>query len=374
MTLRAVAIETQDRRRFAASFGLTVLLYSLFVGGGILATIFMPKQIIMANKTVIVNLIGPEAAHPGLGSITPQSEGEDKPIASTPVAPKTAKVEKKPVPAKPKPAPVKPKPVKPAVAKQIPKKTATTIPVAEVKPEPKVEPVVEPVPTPDSPAPAQPETPVQPVTQPEPVPVTPATTIPIPVEPWIPGQRPSGSRITGDSTTIAKAEKGNAMETTLGGAQGTVGQGIYVPIYLSMPLPRELPGGILAKIPAQIIPPNTVMYTAEARQRAFREFYELSGGVWKLKAPVPLEMREPLWGILEDAKYDAATADYKVGKNLMPIVLGFTVTKDLKLKNVELLQSSGDPVIDESVVYGFKRASFWNKTGDVVTGKFTYRF
>jgi hypothetical protein len=327
----------------------------------------------MANKTVIVNLIGPEAAHPGLGSILAQPEGEDKPITPPPVAPKTPKVEKKPVPAKPKTPPAPAKTAKAAVPRETPKKTATTIPVAEVKPEPKVEPVVEPAPTPQ-PATPLPPTPAQPVTQPEPVPSTTSTTIPIPVEPWIPGQKPSGSRITGDSTTIAKAEKGNAMETTLGGAQGTVGQGIYVPIYLSLPLPRELPAGILAKIPAQIIPPNTVMYTAEARQRAFREFYELSGGVWKLKAPVPLEMREPLWGILEDAKYDAAIADYKVGKNLMPIVLGFTVTRDLKLKNVELLQSSGDPVIDESVVYGFKRASFWNKTGDLVTGKFTYRF
>ncbi len=350
MTIRSGEIAAQDRKRLAISFGLTILFYSLVVGLFVLAGIFLPKQLRMTNKTVIVNLVGPEAAQPGLGALLPQSTGEDKPIVEPPAAPKEPKLVKKPEPVKPK---AEPKPAKPATPKEAPKKTATTIPVPEIKPEPAAS------------VPAEPAS----VT-----PVVTATTTPVPAEPWIPGQRPIGSRVTGDSTTIAKAEKGNAMETTLGGAQGTVGQGIYVPIYLSMPLPRELPGSILTRIPAQIIPPNIVMYSAEARQRAFRVFYELSGGVWKLKAPVSLEQREPLWSIIEDAGYDATLADYKTGRNLTPIVISFTVTKDLKLKNVELLQSSGDPVVDESVVYGFKRASFWNKTGDVVTGKFTYRF
>ncbi len=366
MTLRTAEIEAQDRKRLALSFCLTILLYSAAAGGIILVSIFMPKQLIMANKTVIVNLVGPEANSPGLGSLLPVAEGVDKPIAEPPAALKTPKVEKKPAPPKPvaKALPKAPQPT--AVPAETPRKTATTIPVAEVKPVPATEPV-NPSPQVAAPVPAD--------TRPaetQPVETSPAT--PVPAEPWVPGQRPSGSRITGDSTTIAKAEKGNAMETTLGGSQGTVGQGIYVPIYRSMPLPRELPASILSKIPSQIIPPNTVMYSAEARQRAFRSFYELSGGVWKLKAPVALDQREPLWDIIEDAGYDATLADYKTGRNLTPIVISFTVTKDLKLKNVELLQSSGDPVVDESVVYGFKRASFWNKTGDVVTGKFTYRF
>lgn len=347
MTLRSRRIQDQDRLRMTLSFGLTILIYSLGIVIVILAGLWLPKSMTMTNKTVIVNIVGPEAADPGLGSMKPSEKGEDLPLV--PPEPEPPKVIEKPKP-KPEPAKPKPAPVPPPVPKELPKKTATTIPLPDVKPVPAAEPAA-PVPS------------VQ----------TPVTTIAQPAEPWIPGERPSGSRVTGQ-TTIARAEKGNAMETTLGGAQGMVGQGIYVPIYLHMPLPKELPQSIYSRIPAQVIPPNQILYSAEARQRAFRNYYEISGSIWKLKAPVPVEQREPLWGILEDAGYELEKAEYKIGKNLSPVVVNFTVTKDRKLSNVELLQSSGDPLVDESILYGFRRASFWNKTGDVVSGKFTYRF
>ena len=80
------------------------------------------------------------------------------------------------------------------------------------------------------------------------------------------------------------------------------------------------------------------------------------------------------WQMLEDAKYDSGIAEYKQGRVLMPVVIGFSVTRDNQLKGVEILQSSGDPEIDRSVVYGFKRAAFWNKSGETVPGRFTYRF
>ncbi len=59
---------------------------------------------------------------------------------------------------------------------------------------------------------------------------------------------------------------------------------------------------------------------------------------------------------------------------LNPVVIGFSITKDRQLRGVEILQSSGDPEIDAAVLYGFKRASFWNKSGDTIQGRFVYRF
>jgi len=72
--------------------------------------------------------------------------------------------------------------------------------------------------------------------------------------------------------------------------------------------------------------------------------------------------------------YNAEKADYKAGRTLNPVVIGFTVTKSNQLRGVELLQSSGDPDIDAAVIYGFKRAAFWNKTGETIQGRFVYRF
>jgi len=42
-----------------------------------------------------------------------------------------------------------------------------------------------------------------------------------------------------ESVRITRAEKGNSVETALGGSSETVGQSLYVPIYLNMPPPRN---------------------------------------------------------------------------------------------------------------------------------------
>jgi len=42
--------------------------------------------------------------------------------------------------------------------------------------------------------------------------------------------------------------------------------------------------------------------------------------------------------------------------------------------DVRLVSSSGSTEVDEAVIYGFRQASFFNKTGYAVGGKFVYQF
>ncbi len=356
----------EERKRKLVSAGITFGLYAISLAVGIVLGILNPSEQLYSNTTVILNLQGPETPQLGLGSVNPSEKGEEKPEPEAPAPAKTS-VESAKTEAAPK-AKSETRPVEktsPALAPSVPPpaKTASTLPPDILPAE---------APTQGSPSSAPAET--------------------APVEPWVPGQRGPGSRVSsnnssvqvpgqgevpwskGNSVVIRKAEKGNSVETTLGGAQGTVGHNIYSPVYYSFALPRVVPAAIYNAIPNLVQPPNTIIYTAQARKKAFANYYEFDGSAYRLKTEVPLDQREPLWQILEDAGYDAAAADYKQGKNLMPVVIGFTVTRDNQLKGVEILQSSGDAEMDKSVLYGFKRAAFWNKTGETVPGRFTYRF
>lgn len=328
--------ERELRKRTIISYAVAIGLYALLFGAGLLFDFLRPPIMDLSNKTLIVNIQGPVVNDTGKGS----------------------PVEKKDTVAAERPAP--PPPPAPKPQSQTAAKTAPATP----SPAPQAEAV--------------------------PVPVTPA--VQQPVEPWTPGERGPGSRVsssessvlspgegqvpwgTGQAIKITKAEKGNTVETTLGGSSETVGQSLYVPIYLGMPLPSRVPAEIFNQIRDEKIPPNTVIYSAEARKRAFLNYYVKSGDEYVLKNPVPLDVREKLWEMLEDAGYNAELADYKAGRNLSPVVIGFSITKDRQLRGVELLQSSGDPDIDAAVLYGFKRASFWNKSGDTIQGRFVYRF
>jgi TonB family protein len=185
---------------------------------------------------------------------------------------------------------------------------------------------------------------------------------------YVPGQGmvPWGE---GNSYIVRKAERGNGIETAFGGAKGTVGHNIYVPVSDSMPLPTSIPASVFDKALA-----NEKPETAAQRKRDFLTYYELKGDTYVMKQSVPLEKRGLIWPLLDDGKYDMSKAEYKQGKNLNPVIIGFTITKDNQLKDVQVLQSSGDPDLDRAVQYGFTRASFWNKTGETVPGKFTYYF
>jgi len=362
--------ERQERKRKLTSLGITAGLYILVFALGLVLEILNPREEDFSNMTVMITMPGPTTNDVGLGSYKPSDEGEKAEKIEPAQPEKTKVVEQKPVQAPPAPSPASAKaPSTPAPVPAQPK-TEAVVAVAEAPPE-----------EPGSPSDLQSAPPTQPTTLKEPV----------PAEPWEPGQREQGSHISqtstmlyvpgkglvpysGDTVTIRKSEKGSSSDTTLGGSQGTVGQNIYQPVYSSLPLPRTVPASVYNAIPDLIMPPNIVIYTAQARKRAFTTYYEFDGSVYRLKADVPLEQREPLWQILEDAGFDPAKTDYREGRTLNPVVIGFTVTKDNQLRGAEVLQSSGDPQIDQAVLYGFRRAVFWNKTGETVPGRFTYRF
>ena len=176
------------------------------------------------------------------------------------------------------------------------------------------------------------------------------------------GSEPGVAGGTG-SYTFSGAEMGNALTYTFGGSSGVVGRNIYVPIYLYMPLPLRLSDSIYRNIIAK---------------QTFRSYYEQSGGEWQLRAQPPVSQRGDIWTMLESAGYDASTADYRTGGKLSPVVLEFAVGPVSKgrveLVDVRLVSSSGSSEIDEAVMYGFGQATFFNKTGYAVGGKFVYGF
>ncbi len=409
----------QNRRRRLLSVAITMGLYLGALGLGLLLGYLNPQEELYSNTTVVLNLAGPETTELGLGSVKPVDEGEKKPDAELPPPPPPApaKAKKKEAISKPvpetkpvqetKPAVTAPAPVPVPVPVQAPEPVPVPVPVKPIQELPESKTILPPVEEKGAPSlpavqPAAVQPPVvqPPVVQPvvaqtppaQPVPAPEPEPVPAPA-PYIPPPRLPGSRISSSSssvqvpgqgdvpwskgtsvTKITKSEKGNSSETALGGAQGTVGHNLYVPIYANLPLPKTLPLSIYEAIPPLTQPPNTIIYTAQERRKSFLLFYEFDGSAYRLKSDVPLDNRERLWQILEDAGYDATRAEYKQGRTLMPVVIGFTVTKDNHLRGVEVLQSSGDTDVDKAVVYGFKRAAFWNRTGETVPGRFTYRF
>ncbi|MEL7554747.1 MAG: hypothetical protein GXY71_08610 [Treponema sp.] len=374
--------EKQERKRKLTSIGITAGLYLLAFALGLVLEILNPREEDYSNMTVMITMPGPTTNEVGLGSFKPSEEGE-KAEKVEPSAPKKTEtvLEKAEAPKVESPK----KPVEEATPSPS-KAVAPAAPPPEPAPKPKDTVAVAAAPTQPSPGAPSAIQPAQAASIPEStVKETP------PAEPWVPGQREQGSHISqtstmlyvpgkglvpysGDTVTIRKSEKGSSSDTTLGGSQGTVGQNIYQPVYSSLPLPRTVPASVYNAIPDLVIPPNVVIYSAQARKRAFTTYYDFDGSAYRLKTEVPLEQREPLWQILEDAGYDPAKTEYRESRSLNPVVIGFTVTKDNQLRGAEVLQSSGDSQIDQAVLYGFKRSVFWNKTGETVPGRFTYRF
>lgn len=374
--------EKQERKRKLTSIGITAGLYLLAFALGLVLEILNPREEDYSNMTVMITMPGPTTNEVGLGSFKPSEEGE-KAEKVEPSAPKKTEtvLEKAEAPKVESPK----KPVEEATPSPS-KAVAPAAPPPEPAPKPKDTVAVAAAPTQPSPgAPSAIQT-----AQAASIPESTVKETP-PAEPWVPGQREQGSHISqtstmlyvpgkglvpysGDTVTIRKSEKGSSSDTTLGGSQGTVGQNIYQPVYSSLPLPRTVPASVYNAIPDLVIPPNVVIYSAQARKRAFTTYYDFDGSAYRLKTEVPLEQREPLWQILEDAGYDPAKTEYRESRSLNPVVIGFTVTKDNQLRGAEVLQSSGDSQIDQAVLYGFKRSVFWNKTGETVPGRFTYRF
>jgi hypothetical protein len=165
------------------------------------------------------------------------------------------------------------------------------------------------------------------------------------------------------TVTFRGSEMGNALATTFGASSGQVGRNIYVPVYLYMPLPSRIDDSIYRNIQAK---------------GTFRSYYRQSGSEWVLISQAPLSQRGEFWTMLEAAGYDASTADFKTAQKLSPVVLEFAVgplaNGRAELVDVRLVSSSGSSDVDEAVIYGFRQASFFNKTENAVGGRFIYSF
>jgi outer membrane biosynthesis protein TonB len=165
------------------------------------------------------------------------------------------------------------------------------------------------------------------------------------------------------TATFRGSEAGNPFVTTFGASTGQVGRNIFVPIYMYMPLPSQIDASVNKNI---------------AAKETFKRYYDISGPAWLLKSQPSIAERDGYWNAIEAAGYDVAKADYKAGRKLSPVILEFAVgplaKNRVELVDVRLVSSSGSPEIDQAVIYGFRRASFFNKTGYAVGGKFVYEF
>ncbi|PKL23059.1 MAG: hypothetical protein CVV47_16910 [Spirochaetae bacterium HGW-Spirochaetae-3] len=222
----------------------------------------------------------------------------------------------------------------------------------------------------ENPAPAVPREPVA-----TPAPAKPAkAAVPTPAKP-APVSQPAPAPAP---VVLRGSENGNSYDMTFMSGSGVVGRSLYVPIWLFMPLPFELPGSIYDSIPDLAGLPGT----APARRAAFESAYrKQADGSWQLKggSQPRYDARPELWTAIEDAGYDVKNAEYKVGQRLRPVVVLFKVSapgSDGKpiLEAVHIESGSGLSNIDDDVLYGFKKAEFSNSGSTSISGRFTYRF
>ena len=306
-------LRARQRKRAAIAWSSALGVYVLAFAVAMLISLFAVEELADFTGPIVGRLGTPE------GRDVPRPSMEPAPA---PAAPEPATVleapESVPAPvptAKPTPAPAAAKPASPTVPK----------------------------PTPAIPAPVP-----QPVTPPAPVPVV-----------------------------LRGSESGNSYDMTFLSGSGVVGRSLYVPIWLFMQVPNELPATLYEAIPDQPGLPGT----KEARKKTFTTWYKEAGGMWQLKGfrQPDYDTRATLWIILEDAGYDVKNAEYKKDKNLRPVTVLFKVSapgNDGKpaLEAVHIESGSGYSTIDVDVLYGFRRAEFSNSGSSSISGRFTYRF
>lgn len=330
--MRADWLRLQDRRRATFSWGLTLAFYALAFGA---ALVFEGSRV-----PELADTLGPVMVRLG------RPEGSESPLASSILTSPPARI--------------------PAAAAA----SAPAAPASPAAPPPKT---VE-VPSKAAP-PAQPKAPAQPAAQAA-ARAQPAPASAAPPEPAREGAAPSPAAAEVGPVIAKGSEAGNSYSASVGGASGQVARSLYIPIYRYMPVPMYVDSRVADKL---LDPASGSFVPLAERTRLFREAYVKEGEDWRLKAPLPLPRREPLWTILEEAGYVVARADYKAGKALSPVVLVFTVTPGVgyanpSLTDVKITQSCGYSDIDEAVLYGFRQAVFSSSAKTPATGKFTYRF
>jgi outer membrane biosynthesis protein TonB len=351
--VREAYVRAQDRKRRIISLSLTALLYAMAAGALWLSGSLTPDSLSAYSGPITVRLGSPEGTDETSKVLpSPHATPEGKGIPAAPVTP--------PTPAAPVvPAAHTARPLPPAPA-PVPETTTSTNAVSVPKDTTKE--------SPKPPVPASEASTAQPTTGT----VQSATSA---GGTGGNGSAPEGPATSTGPISVKGSENGNAYETNFEAGSGRIGRGLYVPIYLFMPLPFTIDDSVYARIPAG----SGGLRTADQRRTAFRSAYELQSGVWRLKVQPALDARPELWKTLEDSGYPIARAEYKSGKTLSPVVLSFKVSAAAKgkmptLESVEVVSSCGSPDIDAAVVFGFRQAAFYNDGTSSVTGRFTYRF
>ena len=220
---------------------------------------------------------------------------------------------------------------------------------------------------------AEPEPDAIPVSKPKPKPTPkPVQTPANPVKPT--EAPPVDAKPVVTEKVIRGSEKGNASELILKPQGEKISQNAYWPVYLFMPLPTRLDGALLARVR------ETKLYTAEERQQLLLQFYSKTAEGLVLNSDPGLPVRPALWEILEGAGYDVVNAEYKRGRPLVAVVINFKLGvpkgpgENPALLEVKLDQGSGNPAVDEAVLYAFQKSTFANGTGQVAQGRYTYDF
>lgn len=257
-------------------------------------------------------------------------------------------------------------------------------PVAEPQPATATAQAPQPVvqPTPHAAAAAAPT----PVPTPVPTPAEKPTLSSKPTQPAAPtAQQPAAPTAIpqqAQPTVVLKgSESGNSYDMTINSGSGMIARSMYIPIWLYMPLPVELPASLYDSIPDLVGLPGT----AAKRRAVFETLYEKKNdSTWQLKGRTQpkYDSRRELWPMLEDAGYDVKSAEYKAGQSLRPVVILFTISAPGPNNNPppKLVESeregsgSGNSDIDDAVLYGFRQAAFSNSGSNSISGRFTYRF
>lgn len=172
-------------------------------------------------------------------------------------------------------------------------------------------------------------------------------------------------------------EEGNSYETTFEATQGVVGRSLGAPIYFYLPLPQTISQDIFDSLKDD---PDLETRTADKKKGILNLYYEEKIGKFFLKKQQqpPFPKRPELWAILAEGGYDVhnyKNVDYYLKGREIVFTFVVQVGEDsTELTDVKFVRRSGYSEIDESVVYGFMQASFYNSAETPVKGRFTYRF
>jgi len=239
----------------------------------------------------------------------------------------------------------------------------------------------------EEPAEEQPEAPETPREEPEPVeepretePVAPREEAQEPVSRETPAESSSSAPDKEQEVQVKGETYGNTHLLNLESAGGQAGRNLWTPIYLYMPMSHSLDQILLAQATGD---PSLGITAEDDRRLLLRYYRKTSDGRLELKVPlVPLDERPDLWIALERMGYDLSRAEYKTKWSLDPVEIHFTVSSSdtnnggsrVELIDLTIEKSSGIPQIDQAVLYGLTRSSYYNDSERELKGRFVYRF